>query len=93
MLAHWWQTGNKVPVFVSGTIVDLSGRTLSGQVRWQSTTSTHIPYVPYRAIPSRSGMGQVRQYSVSTQWYPQYGECIAGVGALVAARTGCAARG
>jgi hypothetical protein len=27
-----WQTGVKLPVFVSGTIVDLSGRTLSGQV-------------------------------------------------------------
>jgi 5-methyltetrahydrofolate--homocysteine methyltransferase len=39
-----WQTGNPIPIMISGTVVDMSGRTLSGQTIeafWISISHTH----------------------------------------------------
>ncbi len=75
-------TGKQLPVMVSGTIVDLSGRTLSGQSTeafWISIT--HAPNLLSVGLNCSLGTDQMRQYletlsrvaTVRTSLYPNAG--------------------
>ena len=76
------QTGQSVPVMISGTVVDLSGRTLSGQTPeafWISIS--HVPDLLSVGLNCSLGSAQMRPYieelstvaSVPTSLYPNAG--------------------
>ena len=79
---HFEETGEELPVMVSGTIVDQSGRTLSGQTPeafWQSIS--HMPQLLSVGLNCALGSEQMRPFieelagaaTVPTSLYPNAG--------------------
>jgi 5-methyltetrahydrofolate--homocysteine methyltransferase len=80
--SHFLQTGRRVPVMISGTIVDQSGRTLSGQTSeafWHSIS--HAPELLSVGLNCALGSEQMRPFiealsgvsTVFTSLYPNAG--------------------
>lgn len=60
---HQWETGKKLPVMLSGTITDMSGRTLSGQTTEAFWTSvSHAPSLLSVGLNCALGAKQMRPF-------------------------------